>query len=93
MATETDNLQTAYPRNSGFEKWFRMPDAAQLSVKGINKSSLAVTEIRYDRPDYGAGNSSRHESADNPKYDEFHERPPTRWPFSRYTTAADQISK
>jgi len=53
MATETDNLQTAYPRNSGFEKWFRMPDAAQLSVKGINKSSLAVTEIRYDRPDYG----------------------------------------
>lgn len=41
------------PTNSGFEKWFRMPDAAQLSVRGLDRSSLAVTEIRYDRPNYG----------------------------------------
>jgi AraC-like DNA-binding protein len=41
------------PANSGFEKWFRMPDAAQLVTRGLDHSSLAVTEIRYDGPDYG----------------------------------------
>jgi AraC-like DNA-binding protein len=41
------------PTNSGFERWFRMPDAAKLSVRGLDRSSLAVTEIRYDRPNYG----------------------------------------
>jgi AraC-like DNA-binding protein len=41
------------PANSGFEKWFRMPDAAQLVTRGLEHSSLAVTEIRYDGFDYG----------------------------------------
>jgi AraC-like DNA-binding protein len=30
-----------------------MPEAAKLSVRGINRSSLAVTEIRYDAYNYG----------------------------------------
>jgi AraC-like DNA-binding protein len=41
------------PANSGFEKWFRMPDAAQLVTRGLEHSSLAVTEIRYDGANYG----------------------------------------
>ena len=44
------------PANSGFEKWFRMPGARKLAVRGLGHSSLAVTEIRYDAPNYGMTN-------------------------------------
>jgi len=52
-STVRDDINSEYPTNSGFEKWFRMPDAPKLSVRGVNRANLAVTEIRYDRPDYG----------------------------------------
>ena len=39
---------------SRIDEWLRLPDAAKLRVRGVNKSRLAVTEIRYDRPNYGS---------------------------------------
>jgi hypothetical protein len=41
------------PENSGIDECFRMRDAPKLSVRGIDKARLAVTEIRYDFPNYG----------------------------------------
>ena len=42
---------------SRIDEWLRLPDAAKLKVRGINNSRLAVTEIRYDHPNYGSSGS------------------------------------
>jgi AraC family transcriptional regulator len=43
----------AGPINSGIDQWFRLRDAAKLSVRALGKSRLAVTEIRYDGYNFG----------------------------------------
>jgi len=42
------------PHNSRVDDSFRLEEAAKLSVRALNKSHLAVTEIKYDAPNYGA---------------------------------------
>lgn len=39
--------------NGRIDETFRMREAASLSVRGINKSTLAVTELKYDGYDFG----------------------------------------
>lgn len=40
-------------RNGRIDETFRMRQAPSLSVRGINKSTLAVTELRYDGHNFG----------------------------------------
>ena len=35
------------------DKWLRLRDARTLSVRGVSRASLAVTEVRFDSPGYG----------------------------------------
>jgi hypothetical protein len=39
--------------NSRVHETFRLEEAARLSVRALNKSHLAVTEIKYDAANYG----------------------------------------
>jgi hypothetical protein len=48
---------------SRIDEWLRLPDAAKLRVRGINNSRLAVTEIRYDHPNYGSSDPVIHQDA------------------------------
>ena len=38
---------------SRIDKWLRLRDARTLSVRGVSRASLAVTEVRFDSPGYG----------------------------------------
>ena len=49
--------------SSRIDEWLRLPDAAKLRVRGINNSRLAVTEIRYDHPNYGSSDPVIHQDA------------------------------
>ena len=48
---------------SRIDEWLRLPDAAKLRVRGIRNSRLAVTEIRYDHPNYGSSDPVIHQDA------------------------------
>lgn len=49
--------------NGRIDETFRMRGAARLSVRGVNKARLAVTELRYDGWDFGMTDPVRNEDA------------------------------
>ena len=51
------------PRNSRIDESFRMRDAAKLSVRGIDRAHLGVTELRYDGMNFGMTDQIAHEDA------------------------------
>ncbi len=53
---QIDETDSDGPANSGIDEWFRMRGAPKLSVRGVNRSRLAVTEVRYDGRHYGITN-------------------------------------
>jgi len=53
MPLEHDLAPRDSEPQSRIDEWLRLPDAAKLCVRGLNNSRLTVTEIRYDRPNYG----------------------------------------
>jgi AraC-like DNA-binding protein len=53
MPQPADDHAPQGPTNSRIDEWFRLSDAAKLSVPAVGRSRLAVTEIRYDRPGFG----------------------------------------
>ena len=38
---------------SRIDSWLRLRDARTLTVRGLNRASLSVTEVRFDHPGYG----------------------------------------
>ncbi len=50
---EADGSAPEGPVNSRIDEWFRLQNAAKLSVRAIGRSRLAVTEIRYDQAGFG----------------------------------------
>jgi hypothetical protein len=48
----SDSLMEAYA-NGGIDEVFSFRNAATLSVRVLNRSSLAVTELKYDAPNCG----------------------------------------
>lgn len=53
MTNPGSDITDDVPANSAIDEWFRLRDAAKISVRGLGKSRLAVTEIKYDRPNFG----------------------------------------
>ena len=51
------------PRNSRIDESFRMRNAAKLSVRGIDRANLGVTELRYDGMNFGMTDPIVHEDA------------------------------
>ena len=48
---------------SRIDEWLRLSDCAKLRVRGLNNSRLTVTEIRYDRANYGSSDPVIHQDA------------------------------
>jgi len=63
MSGQSADQETEVAENSRVHEAFRIEEAARLSVRALNKSHLAVTEIKYDAPNYGTTDQLFHEDA------------------------------
>jgi len=53
MSGQAADRETEVAENSRVHETFRFEEAAQLSVRALNRSHLGVTEIKFDAPNYG----------------------------------------
>ena len=63
MSAQPADREMGVAENSRVHEAFRLDEAARLSVRALSKSHLAVTEIKYDAPNYGTTDQLAHEDA------------------------------